>query len=574
MARGLVVAIAAIAVTFPAPLLAQVAPSQLPTGGVVAAGQASIVQQGATLNINQTSNRAALDWQSFNVGSAAQVNFNQPSSASTTLNRVQDANPSQIFGKINAPGQVFLSNPNGIYFAPGASVNVGGLVATTHRISLDDFMAGKAVFQRNGATASVENAGDLNSLSGYIALLAPQVRNKGVVTAQAVVMASGETVTLNFDQSNILASVTVTKSQIAALVENSNAVLAPGGLILLSAQAANHLQGGVVKNSGNLEATGLISDGGRIILDGSDRVSHTGSIKADAASGAAGLGGSVIVIADIANHTSQTDFNGSISVKGGGQGGDGGFVETSASHFTMGADAKITAAAPRGKSGTWLIDPYDYTIDAPAATVLVDALANANVIVTTTVDNSAQGSTGTGSGNINVNAPITSSSGNRLTLTAASSIIVNAPISVGSLVLNAPTGISLGANMTTRTDMTLNGNVSLLTDVTLTSGISHTYVNYTDFIVPTGVTSISAILVGGAGGQGGDDGGNTGGDTGRAGRVIASFNVTAGEHLYLAPGRAGVDGGDSIANTGGAAGGTNAFGLASGGSGGNAGPGG
>jgi hypothetical protein len=52
----------------------------LPTGGRVVAGAASISQSGNTLTVQQNSNRAALDWQSFNVGSAARVNFVQPSS--------------------------------------------------------------------------------------------------------------------------------------------------------------------------------------------------------------------------------------------------------------------------------------------------------------------------------------------------------------------------------------------------------------------------------------------------------------------------------------------------------------
>ncbi len=89
----------------------------------------------------------------LSVGYALAVSV-QPGASSVTLNRVNDANPSQIFGRINANGQVFLSNPNGVYFAPGAPVDVGGLVATTHRIGLDNFMAGRIRFERDGGTGS------------------------------------------------------------------------------------------------------------------------------------------------------------------------------------------------------------------------------------------------------------------------------------------------------------------------------------------------------------------------------------------------------------------------------------
>ena len=263
------------------------APTQLPSGGKVVAGQASIGQSAARIDIHQTSQRAAIDWQTFNVGSKAQVHFNQPGANAVTLNRVLDSQPSQIYGRITATGQVYLTNPNGVYFSPTASVDVGGLAATTHSISVADFMAGKNSFGRHGATGAVVNQGQLQaSLGGYIALLAPEVRNEGVIVAQAgtVALAAGESITLNFTGANTLAGITVTPSQIKALVDNKHAVLAPGGLIILSAQAADRLQGGVVKNSGTIEAQGMSRRGGRIVLDASDRVENTGALRADTGS--------------------------------------------------------------------------------------------------------------------------------------------------------------------------------------------------------------------------------------------------------------------------------------------------
>jgi filamentous hemagglutinin family protein len=107
--------------------------NQRPQGGVVTRGNANIVTNTsqAQLTVNQSSPRAVIDWASFNVGSQAKVQFNQPSSSAVTLNNILGNNASQIYGQISANGQVFLSNPNGVYFSPTAQVNVGGLVATT-----------------------------------------------------------------------------------------------------------------------------------------------------------------------------------------------------------------------------------------------------------------------------------------------------------------------------------------------------------------------------------------------------------------------------------------------------------
>jgi len=138
---------------------AAISATQLPQGGKVVAGTASIGQSGNNLNINQSSNRAVLNWNSFNVGAQAAVNFVQPSATSVTLNRVLDTQASQILGRINANGQVFLSNPNGVLFGPTAQVDVGGLLVTTHGIGNDDFMAGKSSFEGTGKAGSVVNQG-------------------------------------------------------------------------------------------------------------------------------------------------------------------------------------------------------------------------------------------------------------------------------------------------------------------------------------------------------------------------------------------------------------------------------
>ncbi|MFM8341664.1 MAG: filamentous hemagglutinin N-terminal domain-containing protein [Methylomonas sp.] len=88
----------------------------LPTGGQVAQGSVSISQTGAQMDINQASQRAVINWQSFDVGSNAKVHIIQPDQAAVLLNRVVTNKPSEIYGKIEANGQVILVNNNAIGF--------------------------------------------------------------------------------------------------------------------------------------------------------------------------------------------------------------------------------------------------------------------------------------------------------------------------------------------------------------------------------------------------------------------------------------------------------------------------
>ena len=143
-----------------------VAINALPTGGQVSAGVAAISSTANTLTVNQSSQRAAINWQSFSVGSAATVNFVQPNASSVVLNRVVGNEQSVIAGAMNANGQVFLLNSNGVLFTGTSSVNVGGLVASTLNLSDADFMAGRNTFTANASKASVINLGTINAADG------------------------------------------------------------------------------------------------------------------------------------------------------------------------------------------------------------------------------------------------------------------------------------------------------------------------------------------------------------------------------------------------------------------------
>ena len=180
------------------------ATNAVPQGGQVSAGSAAIQQGGTATNpqltITQQSDRAVINWQSFNLGRDATMQFQQPSASSVTLNRVLGSDPSSIFGKISSNGQIYLINPNGIYFSPTSSADVGGLVATTHSMRDDDFMAGSTTFTRDGATGKVINEGVLRArMGGYVALLAPEVRNAGIIVAKqgTVALAAGDAITLS-----------------------------------------------------------------------------------------------------------------------------------------------------------------------------------------------------------------------------------------------------------------------------------------------------------------------------------------------------------------------------------------
>ncbi|MEX1661714.1 filamentous hemagglutinin N-terminal domain-containing protein [Thioclava sp. 15-R06ZXC-3] len=153
----------------------------LPTGGQVVAGQAAIAQNGSQMTITQSSDKAILNWQGFDIGAQERVTFAQPSTSSVALNRVVGNTASAIYGGMDANGQVFLVNQNGVYFAPGAQVSAGGLLVSTLGISDSDFMAGRLNFSGD-STAGVTNDGTIRAgQGGYVAFIGRHVDNEGQI---------------------------------------------------------------------------------------------------------------------------------------------------------------------------------------------------------------------------------------------------------------------------------------------------------------------------------------------------------------------------------------------------------
>lgn len=436
---GALAAVLAGAVIAQSALAAPPAPNALPTNGQVVSGQAVIAQAGSTMTIRQASNQAILNWNTFNIGANAAVNFIQPGSNAVALNRVVGSDPSAIYGSLSANGQVFLINPNGVLFGKGARVDVGGLVASTLNIRNEDFLAGNYRFTRDGATAGVTNQGDLSGK--YIALLAPEVRNEGVISARqgSVALAAGEAITLGLT-GNALIDIHVEKASIDTLVSNQHLVQADDGNVILSARSANTLLGRVV-NTGAIEARGISSDGGTVRLLASSSVDHGGSIDVGAEKG--GDGGTALLIADLANPASRTTVSGSITARGGSESGDGGFIETSGSQLSIADSARVNTSALNGRTGMWLLDPHDFTIAAVGGDTTGAAITG-NLLTTDVEIQSANGSVDggpAGGGDINVNDAITWSQ-NTLTLTAARDIKINAVMmasGTANLSLNAAT---------------------------------------------------------------------------------------------------------------------------------------
>ncbi|AHB58293.1 filamentous hemagglutinin N-terminal domain-containing protein [Pseudomonas aeruginosa] len=254
-----------------------------PTGAQFNPNEIKISQQGKTTLIDQSTQRAIINWKGFDVSADEAVRFNQPGVTSSTLNRVTAGQESVIAGRISAPGQVIIYNSNGVVFSGSAKVDVGSLITTTANISDEHFRQGKLIFDQPGnPDARIVNDGSISvAEKGLAAFVAPSVANNGVINARlgTVAMAAGNAATIDL-YGDGLVSIAVTdpvtrKPQDAqALVSNGGAIQADGGSVLITAEQASRVVDNAVNLSGVILARGTEVREGSVAL-----VSKSGDIQ-------------------------------------------------------------------------------------------------------------------------------------------------------------------------------------------------------------------------------------------------------------------------------------------------------
>ncbi|CUJ69155.1 filamentous hemagglutinin N-terminal domain-containing protein [Achromobacter kerstersii] len=354
----------------------------LPTGGTITHGDATITTDAEQMVIQQNSEKIIADWTSFDISAGNTVRFEQPSSTSAALNKVTNFLHTEINGKLEANGRVFLINPSGVIFNRGAEVNVGGLVASTQPIQDADFIGSHYVFSGDSASV-VENYGAITaSGGGGVALLGANVSNEGVIRAElgTIALAAGEAFTLTF-QDNQLLDLQIDRATVAAIASNGHLLQANGGQVLIKADAANATLRTVINSEGIIEANTLSGKAGRIVLDGGTQ----GLVRVAGTMSAAALGGQ----------------------------GDGGAVTTRGSEVRVQQTTQTDTRANKGKSGIWNIDSNIVkvnTVGANAEGLTIHSNTLSQNLATTAVALTAV------DGDLSINGPVSWASSSALSL--------------------------------------------------------------------------------------------------------------------------------------------------------------
>jgi filamentous hemagglutinin family protein len=479
-----------------------------PVGGEVGAGEARIGGTSQAMVIQQGSDFVSINWKSFGIAAGESVQFVQPSRSSVALNRVLGSDASQIMGQLSANGQVFLINPNGILFGQGASVAVGGLVASTLGLSDADAQAGRYGFAEGGK-GSVVNKGDITTdPGGYVALMGHSVSNTGRVVAPlgTVALVAGDAVRLDISGDQLI-QVAVERGVADAWISNGGWLQADGGLVIMSTQVAGDALSNAVNNTGVVQAQAVGERQGNIVLlAGMDMGTLEVSGTLDVSGGASARGGRVVATAhDVAltglhinasggagggevligggyqgNNpevpnadtlvmdassriqadalqegngglvvlwsNSTTEAHGDISARGGASGGDGGLVETSSRRLDV-SGVQVDTRAHLGRTGDWLLDPADVTISSAI-----------------TADTTESGGTfapdsGVGAANINVDDLIVALGLSNVIITTANSGVSGS--GAGDIDVNAPITWSAPTSLTLNADRDVNVNFAI-----------------------------------------------------------------------------------------------------------------
>jgi filamentous hemagglutinin family protein len=380
-----------------------------PVGPTVRQGAATFSSQGSQLTI-RPSDQTFINWQSFNIGLGETTTFIQPSSSSLVWNRINDSNPSQILGNLNANGYIVLQNQSGFYIGGQAAITAHGLLMTTAPIQIPD-LSGGGPWQFNAPppSAKIINYGHLDIGKGGSAfLISHDIENHGSIVAPEgeIGLYAGKQVLLSQrpDGRGLSAQVTLPQGS----VNNTGELIADAGTIAMHAQVVN--QGGLLQANSVREANGVIE----LVASDAINLGPKSVIQAKGDIQGASPGGAVM----IKSSGSFGDTRGSLlDVSGGAQGGNGGRLEVSAASLD-GIHSTVAAHAASGFSGgRLLIDPFDLTLDSAFVSSLTPILAGGLYGIDLQADNNITLSTVW-----NLTDPGAAA---LLTLTAGNSIILN-----------------------------------------------------------------------------------------------------------------------------------------------------
>ena len=397
----------------------------------VTSGNVSVSQSGNTTTVNQSSDKAIIEWNSFNISAQEKTQFIQPNSSSIALNRINPTQgASRIYGQLSANGTIILINAAGIHFGSSAMVNVGGLIASTTNISDKNFLSNNFLFDEPSVYegASITNRGSIIARNyGLVALLGAHVVNHGLLQAElgSVVLGAGGTYTLDFYGDQLINFAVNSPAASKAKIKNTGTILADGGKILVTAEAAQGVLDNVIDMQGVAQAQSVSQQNGEIILSGGG----SGTVKVSGTLNASGrhsgeTGGSVKVLGDnidlaananidvsgdagggninvggdahgtgsdqnasttllslgsslnasaitsgnggniIVWSNNDTQVGGTILAEGGALSGNGGYVETSGGYVNL-VSPTLRLGAAHGNAGTWLLDPTEVDIYGP-----------------------------------------------------------------------------------------------------------------------------------------------------------------------------------------------------------------
>ncbi len=233
-----------------------------------------------TVTVEQTSQRAIMTWQQYNIGKNTTLYYDQTGGNSANgnswvaLNRIDaTGSPSQILGSIKADGTVLIINPNGIIFSGTSQINVHSLIASS--MDINSFVgngAGNAnAFNANGAAYTSFSVNGAN-------FLAPSNEDNG----NKAFLSSG-------------------------LYTNGLGGNA-GGTLVFSAGSGAGINAGIQVQSGAMVSTNVsgFDNGGLVALVG-PQVNNAGSIETAAGQIVLAAGNNVLLTAPASGST-QTSF--------------------------------------------------------------------------------------------------------------------------------------------------------------------------------------------------------------------------------------------------------------------------